>query len=158
MKKLFFILIIISHSISYSQNKPSYPEPQKGFKRVDLILPKIENEKNYQVEVKFGQEVSVIDCADASFSFPIKSLKTEYGIPYSERFPYYILTSNIDEITQTRAKGCNSKTSIRKKILSFQNIMIEYQSHYARPFYIPESWTLEYRIWKASDDFTTIKK
>lgn len=158
MKKLFFLLIIINCSISYSQDKPTYPAPQKGFKRVDLVLPKIENEKNYQVEVKFGMETPVIECADASFSFSKKNLKTEYGISYSERFPYYILINDIAEIIQARANGCNSKTSIRKKILSFQNIMIEYQSYYARPFYIPESWTLEYRIWKAPDNFTTIKK
>ena len=158
MKKLFFLIIIISSSISYSQDKPTYPEPQKGFKRVDLVLPKIENEKNYKVEVKFGMETSVIECADASFSFPQKNLKTEYGISYSERFPYYILINDIAEVLETRGSNCKSKTNVNKKIFSGNTIMVEYQSYYARPFYIPESWTLEYRIWKAPDNFTTVKK
>jgi serine protease inhibitor ecotin len=36
--------------------------------------------------------------------------------------------------------------------------MIEYQSSYPRPFYIPEDWTLEYRIWEVTDKYISVEK
>jgi ecotin len=158
MKNLLILLLILIHSILYCQNKPSYPEPQKGYKKVDLFLPKIENPENYKVEVRFSFESMVIECANASFSFPIKNLKTEFGIPNFERFPYYVMTSDAAEILEGMNSNCNSKKKISKKILSSQNIFIEYQAYYARPFYIPDSWFIEYRIWKASDNYISINK
>ena len=151
MKKTIIILILFLSFTSHSQNKPKYPNPKEGFKRVDLLLPKIENEKNYKVEVKFSMESKVIECANVDFSFNLKNLKTEYGIPNSYRFPYYSLENDAVEITEGLDSDCKTTKTILKKIYSSQNILIEYQSYYARPFYIPESWNLEYRLWKADD-------
>ena len=156
MRKIITIILLsICISNIYSQNKPTYPEPKIGFKRVDLILPKIDNEKDYKVEVSFGFETNIVECSNSSFSFNIKNLKTEYGIqPY--RFPYYVLENDLADIIETRNSECKSDNKIKKKIFTSQNIFIEYQSYYARPFYIPENWTLEYRIWKASDKYITV--
>lgn len=156
MKKTIIILILFLSFSSYSQNKPNYPNPKNGFKRVDLLLPKIENEKNYKVEVKFSIESKVIECANVDFSFNLKNLKTEYGIPNNNRFPYYSLENDAVEINEGLDSDCKSTKKVLKKIYSFQNILIEYQSYYARPFYIPESWNLEYRLWKADDDYKSV--
>ncbi|MBP1167153.1 serine protease inhibitor ecotin [Chryseobacterium sp. PvR013] len=73
----------------YSQEKPNYPEPEKGMKRVDLKLPKIENNKEYKVEIRFGIEMDVSECSDTNdFSFNRKNLEERYAISPS-RFPYY---------------------------------------------------------------------
>jgi serine protease inhibitor ecotin len=85
----------------------------------------------------------------------MKNLKTEYGIANS-RFPYYVIENDIIEISEGLSSDCISKNKVNKKIFSSQNLLLEYQSYYARPFYIPENWTLEYRIWKADDKFTSM--
>lgn len=149
---MFIFLFIVTLSITTNaQNKPVYPEPKAGFKRVDLMLPRIENEKDFKIEVKFAYVTQIDECSDASFSFNKKNLKEFYGIPNSSRFPYYVLESKDWEIFTGKRPGCESKIKVDKKIFSDQNIFIEYQSYYVRPFYIPESWTIQYRIWAASD-------
>lgn len=153
-KNLIYICFVFCVNL-YSQNKPNYPEPKTSFKRVDLFLPKIENQQDYKVEIKFSTTYNVIECANVSFSFNIKKLKTEYGLS-NNRFPYFLIENDIIEISEGLSSDCNSKTKINKKIFSSQNLLLEYQSYYTRPFYIPENWTLEYRIWKADDNFTSI--
>jgi ecotin len=156
-KKLtIFIFIVLCVNLN-AQNKPSYPEPKEGFKRVDLLLPKIENSKDYKVQVKFSFEASVVECSNASFSFNRKNLKEEYGIQQNSRFPYYVIESDAAEIFEGMNSDCKSDKKVQRKIISSQDIFIEYQSYYARPFYIPESWSVEYRIWKAEDKYNTVK-
>ena len=155
MKNSFVVIIFLFCLNLFSQNRPNYPEPKTGFKRVDLILPKIENQQDYKVEIKFSINYNVIECANVNFGFNIKNLKTEYGIAKS-RFPYYVIENDILEISEGLSSDCISKTKVDKKILSSQNLLLEYQSYYARPFYIPENWTLEYRIWKADANFKSI--
>ena len=154
MKNLLLVFtVIIASQISHSQ---SYPEPQNGFKRVDLKLPKLENEKNYKIEVRFSFEANVVDCSNADFSFNPKNLKTQYGANFN-RFPYYVLENDMAEISEGYSSECVTRNKVRRKLLSSQNLFIEYQSYYARPFYIPESWSVEYRIWNASEIYTTVK-
>ena len=157
MKQTFTILIVLLFTISlYSQNKPTYPEPKEGFKRIDFLLPKIENSQDYKIQIKFSFEAEVTECANANFSFNRKNLKEEYGIPQNSRFPYYVLESSSAEIFEGMQSDCKSTKKVKRKILSSQDIFIEYQSYYARPFYIPKSWSVEYRIWKAEDKYITV--
>lgn len=156
MKKILLILIVLSVKVS-AQNTPSYPEPKEGFKRVDLLLPKIENPKDYKVQVKFSIEATVRECSDASFIFNKKNLKEEYGIQQHSRYPYYVIENGAAEIFEGMSSDCKSDKRIKRKIKSSQDIFIEYQSSYPRPFYIPEFWSVEYRIWKADDKYTTLK-
>lgn len=153
---LTFLILIILNVNLYSQNQPSYPQPKEGYKRVDLLLPKIENSKDYKVQVKFSFETSVVECSTADFSFNRKNLKEEYGIPQNSRYPYYVLESDTADIFEGRQSDCKSDKKVTRKILSSQDIFIEYQGYYARPFYIPKSWSVEYRIWKAGDKYVTV--
>ena len=61
------------------------------------------------------------------------------------------------EIFEGMNSDCKSDKKVKRKIISSQDLFIEYQSYYARPFYIPESWSVEYRIWKAEDKYNTVK-
>ncbi|WP_295203800.1 ecotin family protein [uncultured Chryseobacterium sp.] len=158
MMKILTILIVIILSIKLNaQDKPSYPQPKEGFKRVDLLLPKIKNPKDYQVQVKFSFEAAARECSDASFSFNRKNVKEEYGIQQGSRYPYYVIESGGAEFFEGMNSDCKSNKKIKRKIMSSQDIVIEYQSYHATPFYIPKSWSVEYRIWKADDKYTTVK-
>ncbi|WP_027387977.1 ecotin family protein [Chryseobacterium gregarium] len=158
MNKILTILILMILSIKLNaQGKPSYPQPKDGFKRVDLLLPKIENSKDYKVQVKFSFEATARECSDASFSFNRKNLKEEYGIQQGSRYPYYVIENDAAEIFEGMNSDCKSDKKVKRKIISSQDIFIEYQSYYARPFYIPESWSVEYRIWKGEDKYITVK-
>lgn len=100
---------------------------------------------------------AIADCADGSFSFKKSDLKEYYGIPGSSRYPYYVFENLNVDISEGFPAGCvNKDIKVDKKILSSQNIWLEYQSYYPTPFYIPDGWTLEYRIWKASDKYVTV--
>jgi len=157
MKHIFTFLVLMILGLNvFAQNKPNYPEPKEGFKRVDLILPKIENSKDYKVQIKFSFEMYVKECATADFIFNIKNLKEEYGIPMGYRFPYYVIENDAAEISEMMQSDCKSDKKVMRKIFSIQDLFIEYQGYYARPFYIPKSWNLEYRIWKADDKYITV--
>lgn len=151
----FFFFLCLSVNI-YSQNKPVYPLPINGFKRVDLLLPKIDNTENFKVEVKFSFEAEIIECADADFSIYTSDLKAKYGIPNSQRYPYYEIAKGAGDLSEGITSDCKSKNKVKKKIFSSQSINIEYQSYYPIPFYIPNGWSLEYRVWKASEKFTNV--
>ena len=158
MKKLIFVFILtIFTSNLYCQNKPTYPEPKAGFKRVDLILPKVKDNKKYKVEISFSTEAEIVDCANGSFSFNRKSMKEEYAIP-PYRYPYFIIENKAADILESRDSDCKSEKKVKKKIYTGEVIMIEYQSYYPRPFYIPEDWTLEYRIWEVTDKYISVEK
>ena len=52
---------------------------------------------------------------------------------------------------------CKKEKKIKRKILSDNSLLLEYNSHYPIPFYIPEGYTLEYRLWNtATEEFTTV--
>ncbi|MFP3597856.1 ecotin family protein [Chryseobacterium sp. SIMBA_029] len=156
MKNIILFFSILYSLNVYSQEKPNYPEPEKGMKRVDLKLPKIENDNEYKVEIRFGMEMNVSECSAVNdFNFNIKKLEEKYGIqPY--RFPYYVLPKEIpiDILTLNNNKSnCDESKKVKKKVLSSQNILKEYNGHFAIPFYIPENWTVEYRLWKVNSEF-----
>ena len=158
MKKTLTILTLLILSVKlHAQNTPSYPQPKEGFKRVDLLLPKIENSKDYKIQIKFSIDATVVECSNASFSFNRKNWKEEYGIQQNSRYPYYVIESDAAEILEGMNSDCKSDKKVKRKIISSQDLFIEYQSYYARPFYIPESWSVEYRIWKAEDKYNTVK-
>ncbi|SHL76362.1 ecotin family protein [Chryseobacterium contaminans] len=154
---ILFFSILYSLNI-YSQEKPNYPEPEKGMKRVDLKLPKIENDKDYKVEIKFGMEIEVSECSDVQdFSFNSKNLENKYAIP-PYRYPYYVLPKEIPvDIFTFNKSNCKESKKVKKKILSSQNIFREYNGYYTIPFYIPENWTIEYRLWKVNSEFKNVE-
>lgn len=159
MKKILVtaILAIFSFSISFSQNTPFYPQPKEGYKRVDLIFPKIENSNNYKVEVRFGMQMELYPCSKAGFNFISDALIKGYGIK-DGRFPYYDLTTNQAEVFEGfMDDSCKKEQKVKRKIVSDNSLFLEYNSYYPIPFYIPESYTLEYRLWNTvTDEFTTV--
>lgn len=155
MKKILTTLFLIIGLISFSQNKPNYPEPKDGFKRVDLLLPKLENQENIQVEVKFAFEMEMLDCERGSFHLFPNLLTQKFGIG-TMRFPYHIIQGEDIEIMVGRTGECNNVKKM-KMIYSDDKVIYNYQSSYAVPFYIPKSWNLVYRVWSTTDAYTIVK-
>jgi len=158
-KTLIFLLFTIVHfTNSFAQSKPSYPQPKEGYKRVDLIFPKIENSDQYKVEVRFGMETELYPCSNASFNFKHDALVKGHGI-HDNRFPYYDLSTNKASVFEGfMNEDCKKEKKIKRKILSSNSLFLEYNSYYSIPFYIPESYTLEYRLWNTdTQGFTTVE-
>lgn len=158
-KKLILSIVAISYlATTYAQNTPSYPQPKEGFKRVDLIFPKIENDDQYKVEVRFGMELGLYPCSKAGFNFISDALIKDYGIN-DGRFPYYDLTTNQAEVFEGfMDDNCKKEHKVKRKIVSDNSLLLEYNSYYPIPFYIPENYTLEYRLWNTvTEEFTTVK-
>lgn len=144
-------------SFLFSQNNPTYPEPQENFKRVDFILPKIDNPEDFKVEITFSMEAEIVECSSASFSFNINKIEEGYGIP-SSRFPYYIVNAREVEIAQGYNGDCNnSKPKSKLKIYSSYKSMENYHYAFPIPYYIPKNWNLEYRVFKAVDKYKSIE-
>ena len=162
MKNLILLITVLISTNTFSQQKPNYPEPEVRMKRVDFKLPKIINDKEYKIEIRFGQEIEVYECDEIKdFSFNTNNLKKGYGIP-PHRFPFYILPNDITTefvtLKSNDDKKCDKTKKIKKKVLSSQNIFDEYNSYFAIPYYIPENWTLEYRLWKIDSEYKNAEK
>lgn len=152
------MLGIFCTTTTFAQNTPTYPQPKEGFKRVDLIFPKIENEDQYKVEVRFGMEMELYPCSKADFYFRPDALVKGSGIK-DGRFPYYDLTTNQAEVFEGfMDDSCKKEKRVKRKILSEESLLLDYNSYYPIPFYIPESYTLQYRLWnaKAADFYTVV--
>lgn len=151
MKKVIIVTLFLLNSIHlFAQNTPSYPEPKEGYKRVDLIFPKIENSNQYKVEVRFGMQMELYPCSKAGFSFTSDALIKDYGIK-DGRFPYYDLTTSQAEVFEGfMDDNCKKEEKVKRKIVSDNSLFLEYNSYYPIPFYIPENYTLEYRLWNAA--------
>lgn len=67
MKKTLIVLMlaIFCTTNTFPQNTPTYPQPKEGYKRVDLIFPKIEDADQYKVEVRFGMQMELYACSKA---------------------------------------------------------------------------------------------
>ena len=153
MRTILFFTILMSINI-FAQKQPNYPNPEKGFKRVDLQLPKIDNEDDYKVEITFSFEMELNICTTESFSF--REIETKYAMP-PYAYPYYVVNSDVVEVASSPISDCKDENVVvRKKIFSDQRLFEGYSSVFIRRFYIPEYWTLEYRIWKASPEFKSI--
>ena len=156
MRKIFLVIaVFIINSISYSQDKPNYPLPNEGFKRVDLLLPKLKNQENIQVEVKFAFEIELLDCERGSFHLFPNLLTEKFGIG-TRRFPYHVIQGEDIEIMAGRNGDCNDVKKM-KMIYSDDKVIYNYQSSYAVPFYIPKNWNLVYRVWSTTENYTTVK-
>lgn len=151
---LVFLVYVFTFSLN-AQNKPVYPEPKEGFKRVDLILPKVDHQENLNVEVKFAIEIELENCESGTFSLYPNLPKEFFGIG-NNRFPYYIIEGNNVEYSVGRNNNCNG-LKMKKMIYSSQEISMSYQSSYAIPFYIPKNWNLVYRVWSTTDSYIMVK-
>lgn len=157
MKNYLIILTTIFFASNlFSQIKPNYPDIKEELKRIDFILPKINNSDDYKVELSFSFEFETVECSNASFSFNLSDIEKGYGL--DTRFPYYIFNVKESEIVEGYNKDCDkTKPKVKRKIFSAYNTIEKYQYAFPIPYYIPKHWNLEYRIFKAENEFKTFE-
>ena len=130
MKKTLIVLMLATFCTTntFAQNTPSYPEPKEGYKRVNLIFPKIENSNQYKVEVRFGMQMELYPCSKAGFNFISDALIKDYGIK-DGRFPYYDLTTNQAEVFEgfmdDNCKKENYNNNTYKTILMKEKTLVQ---------------------------------
>lgn len=159
MKKITIVLVCFIAAIQLNaQTKTIFPEPKEGYKKVEIKLPKVENSKNFKVQISFSFETNVGECSNASFYLnPRIDIMKSYGTPLNYSQPYYSVEKEFVDITESNQEGCNSKKRIEKKVMCDIEYIIDYNDDYAIPFYLPKDWSLEYKIWRADDQFKTVK-
>ncbi|WBX96189.1 ecotin family protein [Chryseobacterium gambrini] len=158
MIKRIILIGFLFFKINLIFSQKIYLYPEKGFKRIDLILPKVKNPEKYKVEIKFGTELELSECSEIkNINISFENLKRKKGFDYH----YYVL--DIEGVIFQKAnllqtdKKCKSNKTLRKKLLSFGELFIDYENNVSIPFFIPENLTLEYRLWKMDSDFESLK-
>lgn len=129
----------------------------EGFKKVEIQLPKVDNPKNFKVQISFSLVTEVGECSNAFFSLnPNVDIIKSYGTPLNYNRPYYSIQNPNVDITVLNPIGCNSIKRYPKKVMCDIEYLIDYKFDYAIPFYIPKNWSLEYKIWRADNQFKTV--
>ncbi|MEN9335022.1 MAG: Ecotin precursor [Bacteroidota bacterium] len=159
MKKILSFLVCFNVALQLqSQTKTIFPEPKEGYKKVELQLPKVDNTKNYKVQITFSFDANVGECSNASFSLnPRIDIIKSYGTPLDYTRPYFSVEKEFVDILEMNATDCKSKKRIKRKVMCDVEYLIDYSYDYAIPFYIPNDWYVEYKIWRTENDFTTVK-
>lgn len=159
MKKITTVLVCFIVAIQLNaQTKTIFPEPKEGYKKVEIQLPKVDNPKNFKVQISFSFETTLGECSNAFFSLnPKIDILQSYGTPLNYSQPYYSVENPNVDIMEMNPNGCNSTRRILRKVMCDVEYYIDYKFDYAIPFYIPKNWSLEYKIWRADDQFKTVK-
>ena len=68
-----------------------------------------------------------------------------------------MIKANTIETIGGKIPNCTSNKKVKKIILSDKKLFENYASAFIRRFYIPEKWTIEYRIWKTTPRYESLK-
>lgn len=134
--------------VSHPELKP-YPQKLEELERRVIVLPKLEDETLYKVELIPGKTVRV----DGINSYFIGlSLKAEVlkGWGYS----YYTVEGN-GAVGSTRMGG---RPNLRDEFVKGKSMIIRYNSKLPVVIYVPKGTEIKYRIWKAGKELSDAKK
>ncbi|KFF09580.1 hypothetical protein IX38_03555 [Chryseobacterium luteum] len=149
MKKGYTFILLFFFILCFSQ-KPEYPQPKDGYKKVELKLPQKENEKDYKIEIFVTFMMTVTKCDTPSSTV---KLEREYLLSGNRYVYYEVKNHNIETVVLISDK-CKEKIS--KKVYNFP-LNEEYESQRPYIFYIPKKMNVEYRIWKAEPKYIEVK-
>jgi len=158
IKKTTFVLTVLSvgislHAADVPKDKYSmFPEPENGYVRYIVEVPKTENDYDHKVELLIGKTM-MVDCNYHSFfgkieKFPLK------GWGYS----YYKVSDIKNGPTTMMACRDPKKEAFITLRLPLEMELIRYNSRLGRVIYVPEGFEVRYRIWSASDEVQKAQK
>lgn len=117
-----------------------FPNKQEHLMRNFIVLPALENERNYKVEVFFGKTL-MVDCNP-------KLLQGE--IPQSFRLndtPYSYYTLNNVNVGNTYQQKCMDSTKNKQFVPALDStLLLPYNSKIPLVFYTPRDVQIKYRI------------
>lgn len=118
-----------------------FPEAEKGYRKVVVMLPEKKNEDSYKVEIFAGAKVEADNCNRHFMSGQITEKVLE-GWGYT----YYKVESD------GQTGGTMMMCPDAKKTLKFVHmppLMVRYNSKLPVVVYVPEKMEVNYRIWSA---------
>ena len=152
MKKsavFFIIVLLIISTFSFAQEKnyepldlAMFPKAETGFKQVYIQVPVVENEENYKIELHIGKETSV-DCNQHFMNGQLSEQNLE-GWGYT-----YFKVESDGAISSTKMACLDSK--LERKFITLTPQLVRYNSKLPVVVYIPENFSVKYKIFKASD-------
>ena len=131
----------------------AYPVPLKGMKQVVITLPTATDKdaRDLKVELRVG---TMMKTDGTNRVFLANTIKTQTVQGWG--YPYYEVT---DEPVAASTMMAPIPSRPEKNELVFgQPILINYNSKLPVVVYIPNSYEVQYRLWKAQSDFQVIKK
>ncbi|MFB2863616.1 serine protease inhibitor ecotin [Aeromonas sp. MdU4] len=123
-----------------------YPPAEKGQVRHVILLPAVDNEDNFQVELAMGKTMTV-DCNSYTMGGHLET-NTIQGWGYD----YFVLT-RVSQLASTMM-ACTDNSQ-RDAFVAIQNAnrFERYNSKLPIVVYTPKDVEVRYRIWTAGDTF-----
>lgn len=154
LRKVFSVLALLMFMVTFAQKNMKidysmYPKAKDGYEQKIITLKTLPNEDNYSVEIFAGKK-TLVDSCNHFFLAGSFEQKTVDGWGYD----YFNFESD-GNIAGT-LMGCSDNKSV-EKIVHAKSIQTRYNSKLPIVVYVPKSYTLEYRIWKADEKLNLVK-
>ncbi|WP_038334833.1 ecotin family protein [Empedobacter falsenii] len=154
LRKVFSLLALLMVMVTFAQKNMKidysmYPKAKDGYEQKIITLKTLPNEDNYSVEIFAGKK-TLVDSCNHFFLAGSFEQKTVDGWGYD----YFNFESD-GNIAGT-LMGCSDNKSV-EKIVHAKSIQTRYNSKLPIVVYVPKSYTLEYRIWKADEKLNLVK-
>lgn len=146
---LLHLVVLIASAFAFGQEEnyesleiEMFPKAETGFKQVYIQVPIVENEENYKIELHIGKETSV-DCNQHFMNGQLSEQNLE-GWGYT-----YFKVESDGAISSTKMACLDSK--LERKFITLTPQLVRYNSKLPVVVYVPENFSVKYKIFKASD-------
>lgn len=125
-----------------------YPEAKDGQERILINLPKLEKEGDYEIELFVGKWAEV-DCNR-------HSLMGEFEETTIEGWGYNYFTFKSEGDMMSTRMACPNQ-ELERKLINAQSVKVRYSSKFPIVIFVPEGYTVNYKLWNSLGS-TTINK
>lgn len=146
---LLHIVVLIASTFVFGQEEnyesleiEMFPKAETGFKQVYIKVPEVENEENYKIELHIGKE-TLVDCNQHFMNGQLSELNLD-GWGYT-----YFKVESDGAISSTKMACLDSK--LERKFITLTPQLVRYNSKLPVVVYMPENFSVKYKIFKASD-------
>ncbi|KYJ86537.1 serine protease inhibitor ecotin [Sulfurovum riftiae] len=150
-RMLFGLALALStislHAADVSKEKYGmFPQPEEGYVRYIVDVPKTENDYDHKVELLIGKTM-LVDCNHHSFSGKVERIPLEgWGYTY-----YKVSDIKSGPTTMMACRGPKKEAFISVHLPREMQLM-RYNSRLGTVVYVPEGFEVRYRIWHAEKE------
>lgn len=140
---LFSLLAVLGFAQADDLDLKKYPQPEKGYSRQVIILPKLDKEEDHKVQLMIGKR-AMVDSANMARMMG----KIEEETLKGWGFPMYKFESNGQIIQTLRGGGVQEERFVN----ALHDYLIRYNSKLPIVVYVPEGFLVKYRVWSIGDE------